>query len=395
MSLLNGFVGSVLFPRPPPSYDLSSFPGELLLHRHHSANADNSQGPVPCLFLPFRNAKYLVVYFNSNADDLGSSRWFCAFLRDQAKVHVLVLEYPGYGVCDGVLNRESIMARVDVAEHLATQMLGLPANRIIVFGRSVGTGLALQLAARKAWAGLILVSPFTSCQDLFREKVGPVAHLFEEWFPNEETIQKVQCPTLFIHGEEDELIAVSHGRTLFERCSATKACITPKNVRHNTDLTKDPTHLLIPLRTFFKLPQYVQEDCLRLPQTLEIHPCPTVSRSSATTPLPTVFSVDERYLEVLDGNSNAEPDWDGLPSARVPRTEHSPGSPRGAPETTCHWTSELTNADPEPSMLRPDSNDDAEQWPMIDFDALYANKDGAVVTHDALSDNTWIDIDSI
>merc|ERR1719240_256863 len=103
---------------------------------------------VPCLLLPYESARFLIIFFHSNAEDLGRCRWFCLFLRDQFQVHVLAVEYPGYGVCPGIATSVAAMENAQAALLFAMQVLKLPLSRVKLFGRSIGTGLALDLASK-------------------------------------------------------------------------------------------------------------------------------------------------------------------------------------------------------------------------------------------------------
>lgn len=255
-----GIVTNVLFPCPSPSYTIHSFPGELIWVPMHGTGGDGttdqSMNSVPCLLLLYESARFIIIYFHGNAEDLGRSHWFCCFLRDQFQVHVLAVEYPGYGVCLGRCDRESVMVNAHAGLRFVTHSLKLPLDRVKLFGRSIGTGPALMLAARYKVAGLVLVSPFINIKDLFQEKVGPLAAFVEEWFSNDKEMVQVQSATLIIHGQRDILIPCSHGRSLFDLCPSRKVFINPEFMEHNTNLTVDHGFLILPMFRFFALPDY-------------------------------------------------------------------------------------------------------------------------------------------
>lgn len=270
-----GFVTNVLFPCPPSSYTIDSFPGELVWIPKGpviDANGPGSGGldappgceTVPCLLLPCESARFLIIFFHSNAEDLGRCRWFCHFLRDQFQVHVLAVEYPGYGVCPGVANREGVVAHAHAALQFATQALELPLEQIKVFGRSIGTGPALHLAAKFKVAGVILVTPFLCVKTLFKDRVGPLSLLIDEWFQNDEAILSVQSPTMIIHGRKDNIIRWQHSEALYQTCPARKLFINPASMEHNTNLSIDISYLIVPMFRFFSLPDYCFQD-LKVP----------------------------------------------------------------------------------------------------------------------------------
>lgn len=255
---------SLLFPAPAPSYTIDSFPGELIwvpkgvVLDPEGSDIDSGESceSAPCLLLPYESARFLILFFHSNAEDLGRCRWFCLFLRDQFQVHVLAVEYPGYGVCPGTTSREAIMDNARAALQFATEALELSLDRVKLFGRSIGTGPTLALASKFKVSGVILVTPFLSVRALFREKVGPLAMMIEEWFSNEDAIQEVKSPVMIIHGGKDFLIPCVHGEALYNACPTRKLFINPPDMEHNTNLTSDISFLIVPMFRFFALPDY-------------------------------------------------------------------------------------------------------------------------------------------
>lgn len=257
------FIGNILFPAPKPTYTIDTFPSELIwvpkgpiIDVDAGTGLEGNSEHAPCLLLTYDSARFLIIYFHSNAEDLGGCRWFCHFLRDQFQVHVLAVEYPGYGVCSGPTSCEAIMGNAHAAMQFATQALKLPLDRIKLFGRSIGTGPTLALAAKFKVAGVILVTPFLSIRALFREKVGPLALMIEEWFANDEKIKAVTSPTMVIHGRKDRLIPCAHGEALYHSCPSRKLFINPPIMEHNTNLASDVSYLVVPMFRFFSLPDY-------------------------------------------------------------------------------------------------------------------------------------------
>jgi len=237
-----------------PSYDISSYPGELLL----IPKADGSK--VPCLFLPFRHARFLVLYFHANAEDLGSCYSFCKTMRDLFQVHVLAVEYPGYGICQGKPDEAGIMENARAAMTFATETISWPCEDIKLFGRSLGTGPCVQLAASYDVAGVILVSPFTSIKSLFRAQVGTFADMVVDRFPSSELVPSIRSPTLIIHGQQDNLIPLSHGKALYDLLNTRKMLVCPATMGHNHSLLKDIGVLVLPMTQFFSLPDYSFDD---------------------------------------------------------------------------------------------------------------------------------------
>ena len=98
----HSFVNRFIFPAPEPGYTESDFGSELCwIPCPASARHPCDIGHVPCLLLQAPRAKYMIVYLHGNGEDIGFARGFVDHLRNRLHVHVLAMEYPGYGVCKG------------------------------------------------------------------------------------------------------------------------------------------------------------------------------------------------------------------------------------------------------------------------------------------------------
>lgn len=193
---------------------------------------------------------------------------FVRHMRDQFKMNVLAVEYPGYGLLHGIAtSSEAALNEVALtAFRFILDELKVAYEQVILFGRSVGSGPTVYLASRFPVGGLILVAAFASVREAAKTLVGNlVANILEERFPNIALIGNVSCPTLFIHGEKDSLVPPSHSVALFKNCRARKLLITPPGMEHNTNLFTDAQFLAVPAINFFGLPGYQQESPPQMP----------------------------------------------------------------------------------------------------------------------------------
>jgi pimeloyl-ACP methyl ester carboxylesterase len=247
------------FPAPQASYDLSSFPGELILLPSaptKGGGAENDNYRVPCIFLPSAYARFVFICFHGNAEDLGTTHQFLCAIRDIFKVHVLAIEYPGYGICSGVCSEQGIMANAQAAMHFTTETLNWPYDGIKILGRSLGTGPAIALVAQHPVAGLILVTPFLSVREVLRHSVGSLADLTDDCFRNYKLVEQIASPTLIIHGTSDSLVPISHGLWLYEQLGGQKMMVCPKNWHHNSSLLDNLCMFVTPMTQFFSLPDF-------------------------------------------------------------------------------------------------------------------------------------------
>lgn len=271
------FVSSLLFPVPTPSYSYHSYPGELLWI---PSSLDYSKCPsgdsIPAVLLRSVGARYLIIYFHSNGEDIGLSYPFGCGLSTVLEVHVLLVEYPGYGICPGQCSEESLAQMSRAAFNFATEVLRWPAEDIILMGRSLGTAVATRLAGSVNCHGLVLVAPFLSLVDAVSQYIGGLAQmLIKDTFSNQDWMHKVQVPLLVIHGKQDRLISPDKGKQLYEVCShAKKMFIAPEEMGHNADLLASADFLVRPMLRFFNLPDYSFVDLIVPQEAFNKRHCP-------------------------------------------------------------------------------------------------------------------------
>jgi abhydrolase domain-containing protein 17 len=211
----------LIFQPPPPSYDEADLP----FTRVPVAGG----GWIALLHLPNPGAEYTVLFSHGNAEDLGHLRPILELIRD-AGFSVVAYDYRGYGRSSPA--RPRVAAAVADAEaahrHVVTE-LGVPAERLVLHGRSLGSGPTLELAARHGAAGIVLESAFTSTYRV----VTRVAILPFDRFRNIDHVRTLEMPLLVIHGMRDAVIPFSHGRRLFDLAAEPKRALWVEHAGHN------------------------------------------------------------------------------------------------------------------------------------------------------------------
>jgi fermentation-respiration switch protein FrsA (DUF1100 family) len=121
-----------------------------------------------------------------------------------------MMTYRGFGGSGGAPSEK---ANVSDAKEVyeAVRASGIPANQIVLYGESLGSGIAVQVAAEKDVAGLILDAPYTSIVDLafLHYPHLPARWLMTDRYETLKSAGKVTAPTLIVHGEADDIIPVS------------------------------------------------------------------------------------------------------------------------------------------------------------------------------------------
>jgi len=166
----------------------------------------------PCAVIPSPPAPgtWYLVYFYGNGMCLQTSCYEFAQFR-QLGCTVLMPEYPGYGISSGRASESGCYQAVDAAYHYLTETLCVHPGLIVVAGWSLGAAVAIDLAARKQVAGLIVLGAFTNIPEQAHAMLPwvpkSVVRLFvRERFDNKSKIRRVTCPIFIGHATEDELV---------------------------------------------------------------------------------------------------------------------------------------------------------------------------------------------
>jgi fermentation-respiration switch protein FrsA (DUF1100 family) len=183
---------------------------------------------ISAVHLPNPEAEFTILYSHGNAEDLGLVAPMLARLRAWGFA-VFAYDYRGYGTSGGTPSERGVYEDVDAAYTHLTRTMGVPPRRIIAYGRSVGSGPAVDLAARRPLAGLVVESGFVTA---FRVMTRVPLLPFDE-FRNVDKMARVRCPVLVMHGEEDDVVPVVHGRQLFRAAPEPKRFLWVPGAGHN------------------------------------------------------------------------------------------------------------------------------------------------------------------
>ncbi|MBD2507092.1 alpha/beta hydrolase [Nostoc muscorum FACHB-395] len=183
---------------------------------------------ISATYLLNNQANYTILYVHGNSEDLGDIKQILEKLHAWG-FSVFAYDYRGYGTSQGKATESHAYEDINSAYNYLTENLKTPPERIIVLGRSVGGGSAVNLAMRKPIAGLILESSFISAFQV----IVPFRILPFDKFPNLDNIKKVKCPILVIHGKADDVIPFAHGEKLFNAAISPKLYLWVEEANHN------------------------------------------------------------------------------------------------------------------------------------------------------------------
>lgn len=149
---------------------------------------------------------------------------------------MLLIDYPGYGKSRGSPTESSLYAAGRAALTWLVDTRATPLADIVVFGKSLGGGVATELCVDTAVRGLILESTFCSVPAVARRLIPFMPESLEfksERYPSIERMARITAPVLVIHGDRDTLIPVRQGRELYDRASEPRQLYIVAGAGHN------------------------------------------------------------------------------------------------------------------------------------------------------------------
>lgn len=163
-----------------------------------------------------------VVYFHGNAGSIVDRTEKLAELANRG-FGIMAVSYRGYGGSDGLPSEEGLYNDARAAiKHLKDQ--GVAEDRMIFYGESLGSGIAVQMATEFTAKALVLEAPYTSVARRAQEIYFfiPTYFLVRDRYDSIDKIANVKSPLLIMHGEKDLTIPVSHGKKLFAAANEPK-----------------------------------------------------------------------------------------------------------------------------------------------------------------------------
>jgi fermentation-respiration switch protein FrsA (DUF1100 family) len=172
-----------------------------------------------------------LLWFYGNGENIASI-WPVLREFQPPGVALLVIDYPGYGGSEGRATEPVIYQAAEAA--FAALASRPEIEGIYVYGRSLGSAVAVHTAAAHRAAGLILESPFTSATDMARLHYGLVPRtLLHLTLDNATTIRRVFCPVLIFHGTDDRLVPIAMGRTVAAAAAGPVEFVSIPGAGHN------------------------------------------------------------------------------------------------------------------------------------------------------------------
>ncbi len=183
-------------------------------------------------YKPAPKGKLTMLYYHGNAGNLADrTEKLEAFLR--RGIGLLALSYRGYGNSEGSPTEQGIYQDARAAiEYLSKQ--GVNENQFFIYGESLGSGVAVQMATEYTARAIVLEAPYTSIINRGYEiyPLFPIRFLLRDTFNSIEKIPNVHLPVMIFHGYRDQVMPIHHGRRLLQAANEPKEARFFDNVGH-------------------------------------------------------------------------------------------------------------------------------------------------------------------
>jgi len=221
---------AILFPAPTSTRTPPQAAGFPEAEEHLLTTADGEK--VVLWHVPAKPGRPVVLYFHGNGDYLaGFFGRFRGLIADG--IGVVALSYRGYAGSSGAPSEQGLLQ--DAAAAYAFTATRYKEGRIVAWGFSLGTGVAVALAAAQPVGKLILEAPYTSIADVAASAFwfAPVRLLIRDQFHSDWQIGQIRVPLLMIHGALDPTIPITFGERLFARANEPKRFVRLARGGHN------------------------------------------------------------------------------------------------------------------------------------------------------------------
>jgi hypothetical protein len=191
-------------------------------------------GRLHAWHVPARGPAPLVIYFGGNAEEVS---WMIPEVMQRTPaISWLLVDYRGYGSSDGAPSEAALGADALAWYDRISMLEGVDAKRIFVFGRSLGSGVAVHLASQRPVAGVVLVTPFDSLLSVAQRYYPylPVNFMLKHRFDSLGRAPELRMPLLCLAAMQDEVIPPEHARRLYDAWGGRKQWVELDGASHNT-----------------------------------------------------------------------------------------------------------------------------------------------------------------
>ena len=176
----------------------------------------------------------LLIYFHGNSFHIGDRAYRIQRYIDK-NWNVILLSWRGFGGNKGKPTEKNLYKDGEAVLRWVSENTKFRKDQIIVYGESLGSGVAVELGVRYKFLSIVLEAPFTSISDIAskRYKIFPTKYLVKDRFDNLSKIDKVKSPLLIISGKKDEIVPHKHSICLLKKAKVKKKGVFIDEAIHN------------------------------------------------------------------------------------------------------------------------------------------------------------------
>ena len=242
-----------------PDRELSSTPSEVGLDYEDVYLTTSDGVRIHAWHIPGRSDTTLL-WLHGNAGNISNRVDNIAVLHRRTGLGVLIVDYRGYGLSEGRPSESGLYSDAEAAfEYLVTDLRLDPREDIVLFGRSLGAGVAAELAARHAVRCVILESGFTSVRAMAKAvypswMVSLTTPLLDARFDTLSKMDRITSPLMIVHGDRDEIVPLGMAEEIYSAAPGPKRLHVVRGATHNDTFIVGGTDYLEALRDFIADP---------------------------------------------------------------------------------------------------------------------------------------------
>ncbi len=179
--------------------------------------------------------RHTLLWFHGNAGNINRRLDNIKMIYDRVPVNVFIIDYRQFGRSEGKISEKGTYIDARAALAYLHSRNDINNEKIIFFGRSLGSAVAVELAVKEKCRALILETPFTSIKEMGKKLYPflPIHFLLRTKYDSLVKIGNIKVPILIMHGDKDELVPIEHGMELYEAANEPKEFYTIPGAGHN------------------------------------------------------------------------------------------------------------------------------------------------------------------
>ena len=221
-----------------PSREITQTPADVGLH-FEDVSFSTSDGTRLHGWLVPGQGDNTLVWFHGNAGNISNRVDNIQLLNRRLGVNVFIFDYRGYGRSEGKPSERGMYLDGDAALEYLRSRDDVDMEKLILFGRSLGCAVAVELATRHTAKAVLLESPFTSVADMSRRThpllslLLPPRLLVQSRFDSLSKIGRIESPVMVLHGDRDDIVPIEMGKELFDAANEPKRFYAIQGAGHN------------------------------------------------------------------------------------------------------------------------------------------------------------------